>query len=121
MIKLILILLSVAAIVVVMVMWQGNKYKKFVASAGRAEGVILDVDYRLLDTKTQRKEYWVFYKFKLGDTEYAGEDKVEYDDLVKGFEKGQKLDIYYNKENPRDNYPVAILDRRIAIANKLSH
>ena len=118
MVKFIIIFLFIVLIIAV-VKLQGNSYARFKVSAQAVRGKIIAMEERRVDVKTQRKRRYVRYAFELEGKLFTGEENVEYDDLWTLVKAGDSITIYYDPKNPSKNYPAALLDRRLGIADKI--
>ena len=115
---LIVILIVIA---VVVVRWKSDQYKAFVANADKTTGMLVRKEARTFRPNQQTgKENWIIYTYFLDGKNYSGEEKVEYAGLWHDFKEGQRIGIYYNKSNPGESHAVAVLDKRIGIANTVS-
>ncbi len=117
--RLVILLALLVIVVIVVIRLQGNAYKRFMRNAGEASGHIEKKETRIDNTKNQRADNFVLYRYEIDGISYQGEDRVEYDDLWHDASAGMEIKIYYDKNNPKKSYPAALLERRLKIASKL--
>ncbi len=117
-----LVLLAILAFILIaaVVSQQGKQYKSFAEKAGKTAGKITALTKRTFRPNQQTgAENWVQYSYSVEGTSYAGEEKIEYADLWHSLKEGQSIDLYYDKAHPATSHPVAIIDKRIGIADHM--
>lgn len=109
-----LVLLLFLTVVVIILRFQGNRYSEFMAASAKTTALIINKEEvpRRAD-QPNRKERVVIYSYNIAGVDYIGRDTVEYSDLWEDFKENQNIEIYYLRENPKQSYPVILLDRRV--------
>ena len=119
--KPIIVILCVVVLAVLVTLLQGDKYKKFLATATKTSGRIVQKEERLADPSKShtRKERWLHYSFRdQAGNEYFKQDLIEFEDLWMSLRESYPIDIYYNPQNPSQSYIAPVIERRVGIAEK---
>jgi hypothetical protein len=121
--KIVIAIILVISLAVYVTFRQGDESKKFLETAQKTQAIVLKKEERLADPKNQRKEYWVTYNFDThrGMKTHTVQEFLEYDDIFKSMREGDRIDIYFDPENPSRSHIAASIERRVGIANKMKH
>jgi hypothetical protein len=120
MMKIILLIVIAAGLIASVVVWQGDRYKKFIADASKASGTLIKKEVRNFRPNQQTgKENWAVYTYVVDGKTYDGEEKVEYADLLHDLAEGQEVEVYYSMDNPKQSHLAVVLDRRLGLVVKL--
>lgn len=119
MIKLLLIPAVLAAIIFVVIKYQGREYARFRAAAKTVQATVAKKETRLIKPdQPSRTENYLTYHYKIDGVPYIDSQKVEYGDLWEAVAEGDDITLYYDPQKPEKNHPKALLDRRLGIAEK---
>ncbi|MDX2112767.1 MAG: DUF3592 domain-containing protein [Alphaproteobacteria bacterium] len=118
--KIVIAIIVVISLAVYVTFRQGDEYKKFLETAEKTHGVVLKKEERVADPKNQRKEKWVTYNFDThrGMKTHTAQEFIEYDDIYQSIRSGDRIDVYYDPENPSRSHIAASIERRVGMAGK---
>ncbi len=121
--KIVIAIIVVISLAVYVTFRQGDEYKKFLETAEKTQGVVLKKEERVADPKNQRKEKWVTYNFDThrGMKTHTAQELIEYDDIYQSIRSGDRIDIYFDPENPSRSHIAASIERRVGLAEKLKN
>jgi hypothetical protein len=118
MVKIVILLFFL--LLIFLMLRQGRKYKDFIAASDKTFAIIVNKEeVAKRADQPHRKEYVIAYSYQVNGVDYMGRGNVEYQDLWLDMQEGQQLEIYYLRENPKQSYPVLILDRRVKLSTSL--
>jgi hypothetical protein len=116
--KIAIAIILVVVLAVFFTFRQGDQYKKFLETAEKTRAVVLKVEERIADPKTRRTEHWVTYNFdtQQGRKTHTAQELLEYEDIWKMLRPGDRIDIYYDPQNPAKSYIAQAIERRVGLA-----
>ena len=118
--KIIFLVAIAIGLIVTVVIWQSDQYKKFLENADKVSGKLVKKEVRTFRPNQQTgKDNWALYTYVVDGHEYDGQERVEYDGIWHDLSEGQAIDVYYNKGNPGESHLVIVLDKRLGIAEGL--
>jgi len=117
--KITIAIVIVAFLAVFFTLRQGDQYKTFMKTAQKTNAVLLKKEERIIEPKTQRKQYWITYNYDTRGNTHTVQEYLEYEDLWKDLREGQSVQVYYNKDKPSESYFAPAIERRVGIANKM--
>lgn len=118
--KILIVIILVIMLAVAVTLFQGGRYKQFMASAGKVQGVVTSKETRVAEPKTKRVEYWVTFSYDVEGSNYIMNENVEYPDVWDRLREGQVETVYYDKEKPQKSSLAPLLERRAGMADKFS-
>ncbi len=118
--KIVIAIIVVISLAVYVTFRQGDEYKKFLETAEKTQGIVLKKEERLTDPKNQRKENWITYNYDThrGMKTHTAQEFIEYDDIYQSIRSGDRIDIYFDPENPSRSHIAASIERRVGMAGK---
>jgi Protein of unknown function (DUF3592) len=118
--KIVIAIIIVLSLAVYVTFRQADEYKKFLETAQRTQAVVLKKEERLADPKNQRKEKWITYNFDThrGRKTHTAQEFIEYDDIYQSIRQGDRIDIYFDPENPTRSHIAASIERRVGMVRE---
>ncbi|MFW0776415.1 MAG: DUF3592 domain-containing protein [Rickettsiales bacterium] len=114
-----LALFVVAFLAVYFTFRQADVYDEFMETAEKTQGLVLKKEETIGNPKSKSKEHWVVYKYiTRGRYSHTSREYVEYSDIWRGLQQGQKIGVYYNPKKPSQSYLAPVIERRLGIAGK---